>query len=140
MRRVRFRISSRWIDARRDYLRNGQKLLASDLIFADGFEIAGVMTASIDQARTVESAARDSASRERRRAEAFAVGGAAVVALVAILMLLPKVPAPAEAAAAEVAASPRMLAMDLVERSAPVEPPAPGHTGARGSTCCRVGD
>jgi len=109
----------------RDYLRNGQKLLASDLIFADGFEIAGVMTASIDQARTVEAAARDSASRGRRRAEAFAVGSAAVVGLFAILMLLPKAPAPAEAAAAEVAASPQMLPMDLVERSAPVEPSAP---------------
>ena len=42
----------------RDYLRNGQKLLASDLIFADGFEIAGVMTASIDQARSVRRRAR----------------------------------------------------------------------------------
>src|ERR1044072_865259 len=35
----------------RDYVRNGQKLLAADLIFADGLEITGAMTASLGQAR-----------------------------------------------------------------------------------------
>jgi len=109
----------------RDYVRNGQKLLAADLIFADGVEIVGAVTASIDQARTDELAARDSIVRGRRRAEGVAVAGAAGIGLVAILMLLPTQTPPAESAARDVPAAPRMLGIDLPQAAPPVDRPRP---------------
>jgi CHASE3 domain sensor protein len=94
----------------RDYVRNGQKLLAADLIFADGLEIVGAMTASIDLARREETAARDALVKTERRAEGLAVAGAATIALVAILMLVPGPSVSVENAPAEISAMPLMLA------------------------------
>jgi len=74
----------------RDYTRNGQKLMASDLIFADGLEITGAMVASIEQARAAEAQASDTDRAVTTRAEAVAVGAAAVVAFVVILLLVPR--------------------------------------------------
>src|SRR5262245_31369800 len=114
----------------RDYVRNGQKLLAADLIFADGLEIAGAVTASIDQARTDELAARDAIVRGARRAEGVAVAGAAGIGLVAILMLLPTQTPPADSAARNVPVAPRMLGIDpeatqAIDRARPEVPVAP---------------
>jgi len=109
----------------RDYMRNGQKLLASDLIFADGLEIVGALVTAVDQARIEELAARDSIVRSMRRAEGLAAAGAAAIALVAMLMLLPTQTAPVESAAPRVPAAPVMLALELSDRTRPVEPPAP---------------
>jgi hypothetical protein len=108
----------------RDYVRNGQKLLAADLIFADGLEIAGAMADSVDQARIEQLAAHDALNGNRRRSEGLAVAGAvAVAALVAIFML---VPGPAAAPEnIEVSVPPRMLAMESAERSQPTEVAAP---------------
>jgi GAF domain len=108
----------------RDYVRNGQKLLASDLIFADGLEITGAMTASLDQVRTAEFAARDSDGRDHRRTEGVAIAGAAAVALVAILMLLPGPAAAVERVESEIPVAPRTLVMELPEPSQPLEAPA----------------
>ena len=74
----------------RDYTRNGQKLLASDLIFADGFEITGAMVASIDQARVAETQTGDTARAVTTRAQAIDAGAVAVVALLVILILVPR--------------------------------------------------
>jgi len=109
----------------RDYMRNGQKLLASDLIFADGLEIVGALVTAVDQARIEELAARDSIVRSMRRAEGLAAAGAAAIALVAMLMLLPTQTSPVESAAPRVPAAPVMLALELSDRPRPVEPPAP---------------
>jgi CHASE3 domain sensor protein len=76
----------------RGYMRNGQKLLASDLIFADGLEITGAMVASLEQARAAEVQARDAARAAATRAEAVAIGAAAVVAFLVILLLVPSPP------------------------------------------------
>ena len=103
----------------RDYVRNGQKLLAADLIFADGLDIAGAMADSVDRARVEELAARDSVSRSHRRAAGFAVAGAAIVALVAIFILVAAPLAPA--ASTEIRATPPVLAMELEERPKPLE-------------------
>jgi hypothetical protein len=114
------------IDRRvRDYMRNGQKLLASDLIFADGLEIVGAIASSIDQARIEELAARDSVVRGLRRAEGLAVAGVAGIALAAILMLLPPQTSPAERAAREALAGPLTLSLELREKSPPVDPALP---------------
>ena len=74
----------------RDYTRNGQKLLASDLIFADGLEITAAIVASIDSARAAEAQAGDSARAVTTRAEAVAIGAAGLVAFLVILLLVPR--------------------------------------------------
>lgn len=77
----------------RDYTRGGQKLLASDLIFADGLEITGALIASVDHARTAEVQARELAIAAARREGMVALGAAAVVGFVVALLLVPVSPA-----------------------------------------------
>lgn len=77
----------------RDYTRGGQKLLASDLIFADGLEITGAMIASVDHARAAEVQARELAIAAARREGMVALGAAAVVGFVVALLLVPVSPA-----------------------------------------------
>lgn len=77
----------------RDYTRGGQKLLASDLIFADGLEITGAMIASVDHARAAEVQARELAIASARREGMVALGAAAVVGFVVALLLVPVSPA-----------------------------------------------
>jgi CHASE3 domain sensor protein len=110
----------------RDYTRNGQKLLASDLIFADGFEITGAMVASIDQARVAETQTGDTARAVTTRAQAIAAGAVAVVALLVILILVPR---PETAPRTVDRASPAALEMAPVDAvasgSAPSRIPSP---------------
>lgn len=74
----------------RDYARTGQKLLASDLIFADGFETtAGALTA-LDRARESELQARGDAAEGIRRRQLYALGAAAAAALLAVVLLAPR--------------------------------------------------
>lgn len=76
------------IDRRaRDYVRNGQALLASDVIFADGLESTTAIAASISDARVAETVARDAERTQIRRAEAIAIAAASVVTLVTVLVL-----------------------------------------------------
>ena len=79
------------IDSRaREYARTDQKLLASDLIFADGLETADAIAGSLDQARTSEAQARAASTVTMQRLEFASVGGAAAIGLIAILLLTPK--------------------------------------------------
>jgi CHASE3 domain sensor protein len=76
------------IDRRaRDYVRNGQPLLASDVIFADGLESTSAIAASISDARAAEAVVREAERTQIRRAEAIAIGAASVVTLVTVLVL-----------------------------------------------------
>lgn len=80
----------RKVDARaRDYLAAGQRLLASDAIFADGIEATTAVAGRIEAARMAEIAARDVAMRETRRVEAWALGVAAAVSALVLLLLAP---------------------------------------------------
>jgi hypothetical protein len=77
------------IDRRaRDYTRAGQRLMASDLIFADGLESTGAMLASMNQARSAEAQARGIALTRTRRTEALALGAAALVGLAVVVLLM----------------------------------------------------
>lgn len=77
------------IDRRaRDYVRNGQTLLAADVIFADGLESTDAIAGSIEEARTAETIARDSDRTSIRRAEIVAIAAATVVALVTMMVLV----------------------------------------------------
>ncbi|MCA1648707.1 MAG: hypothetical protein LC753_00055 [Acidobacteria bacterium] len=73
----------------RDYARNGQKLLASDLIFSDGFEKTEAAVTALEQTRAAELAAREAAIRQDRRRQVLAAGAAAATGLALMLALLP---------------------------------------------------
>jgi hypothetical protein len=89
----------------RDYARNGQRLLASDLIFSDGIEKMDAAVAAIERARAAESDAALGAIGAQRRAEAAAAAGAALAGLLLMLMLVP-VPRSAPGAAPAAPAKP----------------------------------
>ena len=124
----------------RDYARNGQKLLASDLIFADGLEITGAAAASLRQARSVELQSRDAAIAAIRRDQLFTLGGAAAVALLVTLSLVPRSRAPLvsaapvpETAGTDVRASAAAGTEPALDRNWSVSPPkaeAPAAPGA----------
>lgn len=78
----------------RDYARANQRLLASDLIFAAGIETTGGAIAALDRARDAELRARDDAAQGIRRRQLYALGAAAAAALLAILLLTPRVSGP----------------------------------------------
>ncbi|HEY4659007.1 MAG TPA: hypothetical protein VIH11_05825 [Gemmatimonadaceae bacterium] len=80
----------------RDYARTGQKLLASDLIFADGFETTAGALIALDRARESELQARGDGAEGIRRRQLYALGGAAAAALLAVVLLAPR---PAEVVA-----------------------------------------
>jgi len=123
------------IDRRaRDYVRNGQTLLASDVIFADGLESTTAIAASIDAARTAEAVSRDAQHASVRRAEVLAIASAGVVALVTILVFAFSDGSEAGSAAVAEPEAPATLSIlsGSADRLRPVEPPKP--VGARGAT------
>jgi hypothetical protein len=72
----------------RDYVRGGQKLLASDMIFADSLEITGAMAGSLAQARSAELQAGEASTANIRRRQILAGSGAAGVGLLVIALLV----------------------------------------------------
>ncbi len=90
----------------REYARNGQRLLASDLIFSDGVERLDAALALLDRAREAELAHHDAAMREHRRMQAFALAGAAALGCLIVFALVPvPVSGPAARPAAAVTTS-----------------------------------
>jgi hypothetical protein len=108
----------------RNYTRSGDRLLASDLIFADGLESTGVMLASLEAVRADETGARDTALSRSRRAELIALGAAAFVSASVIALLVPH-PRGEELAAPVPAAGVTMPGATLDLRPAPVPSPRP---------------
>ncbi len=78
----------------RDYARSGQKLLASDLIFADGIDTTAAAVAALDRARDAEGRARDDGAQGIRRRQLYALGAAAAAAVLAVLLLAPRASEP----------------------------------------------
>lgn len=77
------------IDERaRQYARAGHHSLASDLIFADGFEIAAAARRDLAAAVSVQRAAIDESIARERRLQMASLGGLAACALIASLLLL----------------------------------------------------
>ena len=86
-------------DARaRDYVKAGQRLSASDVIFVEAAPSIDKAITGIDTARGQEGVAHAVAVETLRRDELIALGAAAAVALLVMLLLLP-VPGGAEPAA-----------------------------------------
>jgi hypothetical protein len=73
----------------REYVRGGQRLLASDLVFSDGIEKMDAAAAAIEQAQASEKAAADLAITALRQEQLLAVGGAAALGLLIVFVLVP---------------------------------------------------
>jgi len=73
-----------------EYVRNSQRLLASDLIFTDGLEVNEATLASLEQARAAELLARAAAAETFTRRQVFALTAGAASALLTVLLLLPR--------------------------------------------------
>ena len=74
----------------RGHVESGQKLLASDLIFADGLEMTGAVAGSLAQARSAELQGADASSARIRREQILAVAAAAAAALLVVVLLVPR--------------------------------------------------
>jgi hypothetical protein len=74
----------------RDYAHGGQKLLASDLIFTNGFELTGAAAATVEQARLAEGQVRRSHAAALERRGLAAAGGALAAGLFIIALLVPR--------------------------------------------------
>lgn len=73
----------------RGYATTGQKLLAADVIYADGIAAAGRITTALEKAGA-EMAEATSVSRSASvRQQAMTIGGAAAFAILAVLLLTP---------------------------------------------------
>ena len=73
----------------RDYARNGQRLLASDLIFSEGIEKLDAAVGALDRARDLDDAAHSASVQEARRRQLLAAASAAAAALLVVLLLTP---------------------------------------------------
>jgi hypothetical protein len=75
------------VDGRaRDYLRSGQLLMAGDVIFTEGDQVAAAAARQVEAARLAEHQALDASEGEVRRRQALALGSAG--GLTAIILLL----------------------------------------------------
>lgn len=73
----------------RDFTRGRQLTLASDMIFADGFELTKKAGDAVDRALTAEQVGHDSAAAAVKRQQVIALAGAGATALLGLLLLLP---------------------------------------------------
>jgi len=122
-----------------DHVRNGQRLLASDVIFSDGVELSEAALASLDQALGLELQSRDALLQTFRRRQLFALVAGAAAAVLSVLLLIPAAPAsrsrqrdqhvaiPPEVSAAgrgaEGWSAPRRASVPEPKTQAPAEPP-----------------
>jgi len=112
------------VDGRaREYLKSGQQLMAGDVIFTEGGQTASVAAQQVNAARTAEHQAVEAAEYGYRRQQAAALGGAAAVSVLALLvlgLLTPRSPARTEIAPR--AASSGDDLGDMILRDAPASP------------------
>ena len=73
----------------RDHSSAGQDLMASDLIFTDGLELARNAASHVEQARAAERAARDASAETDRRTQGVALAVAMGIGVLVALLLLP---------------------------------------------------
>jgi hypothetical protein len=73
----------------REYTRGRQLTLASDMVFADGFDLTKKVAEAIERALTAEEVARDAHAANVQRQQAMVLGGAAGVAVLVLLLLVP---------------------------------------------------
>lgn len=74
----------------RDYARSGQKLLASDLIFANGFELTGAAASAVEEARSAERQVYEASTAALEVRGLAAAGGAVAFGFLVIAVLVPR--------------------------------------------------
>lgn len=74
----------------RDYARSGQKLLASDLIFANGVELTGAAASAVEDARSAERQVHDASVAALEMRGLAAAGGAVAFGFLVITVLVPR--------------------------------------------------
>jgi hypothetical protein len=83
-----------------EYLNSAQPLMAADVVFSEGLEMAATAGRQLETARIAEHAAWDSSEAASRRLQAYSAGGAAGLSALVIAFLAfappPKRPAAAE--------------------------------------------
>ena len=78
----------RGIDKRaREYLNSAQPLMAADVVFSEGLEMAATAGRHLERARIAEHAAWDSSEAATRRLQAYSAGGAAGLSALVIAFL-----------------------------------------------------
>lgn len=82
----------------REYARNGQRLLASDLVFSDGTAKIEAALAALDRVRATEQHARNDSLRQARRTELLALAGAGAIGFLLVFGLTSLQDAPPPAA------------------------------------------
>ena len=134
-------------DARaREYVKAGQLISASDVIFAESAPAIERAVIGIDTARGQEGVAHAVALEERRRWELIILGAAAGVALLFMLLLVP-IPGAGETAASDESAGEAVvipkagglhlhadLGDGVVKRAQPIADAAPSSTAAPGTS------
>jgi hypothetical protein len=71
----------------RDYIRSGQTLMAADVIFTEGSQLAAVAARQVETARLAEHQAFDAQEAAVRKQQASIIGaGAGVAALISLLL------------------------------------------------------
>lgn len=76
----------------RDHSTAGQDLMASDLVFTDGLELARNAASHVDSARSMEWAARELATAAHRKSQGVALAAAMGTGVLVALLLLPVAP------------------------------------------------
>jgi hypothetical protein len=109
----------------RDYARNDQRLLASDLVFSDGIEKMDAAVAAVERARIGEAEATLAAVDSSRRDSLFALAGAAAIGVLLMFVLVP-LPGPPVAAPVAVPVAAAEPPRRLVAPQSPARKAAPG--------------
>jgi hypothetical protein len=100
-----------------EHVRNGQRLLASDLVFTDGLELNDAALASLEEARLGETLARQNAIDTFRQRQAFALIAGAAASMLTALLLLPSGRREESAVVVERTPVPRAVAPPQPEQS-----------------------
>lgn len=92
----------------RVYARGGQRNAASDLIFADGYEILAAARAELASARSIAIAAASTTDTSDRQVRLGSIAALGAIAAIALLLLLraPKTPEPIVTSLGEIAFTP----------------------------------
>jgi hypothetical protein len=111
----------------RDYIREGEQLMAGDVVFAEGGDVASSAVHQIETARLAEYRGFDAEEMTQRRLEALVLGGAAALsALVMAILAFAHGPAESVATTSTVAATaPAVAAAPVSSDALPRKPATP---------------
>ena len=116
----------------REYTRNQQLTLASDMVFTDGVELTRRAGDAIARAATAEQVGRDAAAAAVQKTQVLALAGAAAMTILTLLLLVPgrrrAAAVEGETRVAPAAPVSRAILTDLDEfrpEARPVAPPPP---------------